>query len=97
MNNQSFEFEFSVRNPDRPQILRIMREAIGVEEVKWKDLTITNLNSVRDLMLTRYAQNSVQVYCSILKAFLNNVCDEVKLPTMRYAKALNNKRYKQTC
>ena len=87
----SFESEFVRRNPDRSQILRFMREAIGVTEVQWSDLTMTNLNEVRELMLKRLAQNSAQVYCSILKAFLNSVCDDVELPTMRFAKALKVK------
>lgn len=87
----SFEQEFERQNPQRFQVLRFMREAIGVKEVQWSDLTMTNLNSVRELMLGRLAQNSAQVYCSIIKAFLNNVCDDVKLPTMRYAKALKVK------
>lgn len=87
----SFEQEFTRQVKDRPQILRIIREAVGKKEVQWSDLTMTNLNEVRELMLERLAQNSAQVYCSIIKAFLNNVCDEVKLPTMRYAKALKVK------
>lgn len=92
MNNiLSFEQEFCRRNPNRIQILRFMREAIGVKEVQWRHLTLTNLTEVRDLMLKRLAQNSAQVYCSIIKAFLNNVCEDVELPTRRYAKALKVK------
>lgn len=87
----SFEQEFIRQTPNRIQILRFMREAIGVNEVQWSDLTLSNLNEVRELMLQRLAQNSAQVYCSIIKAFLNNVCEDVELPTMRYAKALKVK------
>ena len=87
----SFEQEFTKRNPERPQILRIMREAIGVNEVRYSDLTMTNLIAVRELMLERLAQNSAQVYCAIIKAFLNNICEDVELPTMRFAKALKVK------
>lgn len=87
----SFESEFTRQVEDRPQILRLMREAIGVSEVKWSDLTLTNLNAVRELMLEKLAQNSAQVYCSIIKAFLNSVCEDVKLPTLRFAKALKVK------
>jgi integrase len=87
----SFEQEFERANPGRIQILRFMREAVGVSEIKWSDLTLSNLNKVRELMLQRLAQNSAQVYCSIIKAFLNNVCEDVELPTMRYAKALKVK------
>lgn len=91
MKTLSFEQEFTRQVEDRPQILRLMREAIGKDEVQWSDLTLTNLNEVRELMLERLAQNSAQVYCSIIKAFLNNVCEDVKLPTLRFAKALKVK------
>lgn len=87
----SFEQEWTRRNPDRVHILRFMRKAIGVKEVNYGDLTLTNLTAMREYMLERLAQNSVQVYCSIIKAFLNNVCEEVELPTMRFAKALRVK------
>lgn len=86
----SFEQEWT-RAGNRPQILRYMREAIGVKEVSYSDMTLTNLNIVREYMMERLAQNSVQVYCSIIKSFLNNVCEEVELPTLRFAKALKVK------
>lgn len=87
----SFEQEFTRRNPRRVQILRFMREAIGVREVSYSDMTLTNLNLVREYMMERLAQNSVQVYCAIIRSFLNEVCEEVELPTLRYAKALKVK------
>lgn len=87
----SFEAEFTRRHPNRPQILRFMREAIGTDEVQYSDLTLTNLERVRDLMLERLAQNSAQVYCAIIKAFLNTISEEVELPTLRFAKALKVK------
>ena len=87
----SFEQEFTRQNPQRVQIIRFIREAIGVKEVQWNYLTLVNLNKVRELMLKRLAQNSAQVYCSILRSFLNNVCEDVELPTQRYAKALRVK------
>ena len=87
----SFEQEFVRRYKNRPQILRIMREAIGVDEVNYSDMTITNLEEVRNLMLSRLAQNSAQVYCAIIKSFLNSISEEVELPTLRFAKALKVK------
>lgn len=87
----SFEQEFTRRNPGRVQILRFMREAIGVGEVSYSDMTLTNLNLVREYMMERLAQNSVQVYCAIIRSFLNEVCEEVELPTLRYYKALKVK------
>lgn len=90
-NILSFEQEFVRQQPDRVQILRFMREAIGGKEIQWGDLTMLNLTKVRDHLLESLAQNSAQVYCAIIRAFLNNVCEDVELPTMRYAKALKVK------
>lgn len=87
----SMENEFIRRNPSRFPIIRFMREAIGVKEVNYSDCTLTNLENVRDLMLSRLAQNSAQVYCAIIKSFLNEVSEEVELPTLRFAKALRVK------
>lgn len=87
----SFEQEFVRRQPKRVHILRFMRQAIGVGEVQWSDLTVHNLTRVRDYLLSHLAQNSAQVYCAIIRAFLNEVCEDVELPTMRYARALKVK------
>lgn len=87
----SFEQEWTRRNPNRPQILRFMREAIGTDEVQYSDLTLTNLERVRNLMLESLAQNSAQVYCAIIKSFLNVISEEVELPTLRFAKVLKVK------
>lgn len=87
----SFEQEFTRKFPNRFNVIKYMREAINTDEVQYSDLTLYNLEKVRDLMLERLAQNSAQVYCSIIKAFLNDICEEVELPTMRYAKALKVK------
>ena len=43
----SFEQEFERSNPGRIQILRFMREAIGVDEVEWQHLTTLNLTKVQ--------------------------------------------------
>lgn len=91
MNILSFEQEFTRRQPDRVHILRFMREAIGVKEVQWSDITMTNLQEVRDYLMRILSPNSAHVYCAIIRAFLNNVCEDVDLPTKRYAKALHVK------
>lgn len=88
---KTLEQEFEHRFPTRMQILRLMREAIGVEEVKFEHMTLSNLEEVCRLMMERLAQNSAQVYCAIIKAFLNAVSEEVDLPTLRFAKALRVK------
>ncbi len=87
----SFESEWTRRYPSRVHVLRLMREAVGVKEVSYSDMTMTNLENIRSLMLSRLAQNSAQVYCAILKSFLNAVSEEVDLPTLRFARALRVK------
>jgi len=71
------------------QVLRYLREAAGVKEVNYKDLTLSTLSTFQDILLERLAQNSAQVYCAILKAFLGEIEEEVKLPTSKFRKALS--------
>lgn len=41
----SFQQEFVRQNSERIQIIRYMRDAIGVEKVQWSNLTLSNLCS----------------------------------------------------
>lgn len=92
MNILSFEQEFERSNPGRIQILRFMREAIGVKEVSWKDLTTLNLSKVRDYITDRYAGNTACTYLAILKAFLSRYKDEDIIPCTDPVKQLKAKR-----
>lgn len=76
----SFEQEFTKKTPDRVQILRFMREAIGVKEVRWKDLTTLNLSKVRKHIASKVSGNSPCTYMAILKAFLADYKDEGIIP-----------------
>lgn len=84
----SFEQEFTKKYPSRLQILRYLRLAAGVDEVNYSNLTFSVLEKFRDILSERLAQNSVALYCSILKAFLGYVSEEAELPTKKFAKAL---------
>ena len=88
----SFEQEFERTNPGRIQILRFMREAIGVKEVGWQDLTTLNLSKVRDYITERYAGNTACTYLAILKAFLGRYKDEDIFPCKDHVKELKAKR-----
>ncbi len=92
MNILSFEQEFERSNPGRIQILRFMREAIGVKEVSWKDLTTLNLSKVRDYITDRYSGNTACTYLAILKAFLSRYKDEDIIPCTDPVKQLKAKR-----
>ena len=84
----SFEQEFCKRQPKRVHVLKFIREVAGVKEVNYSDLTLSTLEATRNIMSERLAQNSAQVYCAILKAFLNDISEEVELPTKKFKKAL---------
>lgn len=92
MNILSFEQEFVRRNPGRVQILRFMREAIGVTEVEWKHITTLNLSKVRELICESVAGNSACTYLAILKAFLVTYIDENIFPCKNPHKELKAKR-----
>lgn len=88
----SFEQEFERTNPGRIQILRFMREAIGVDEVAWQDLTTLNLAKVREFISEKVAGNSAVTYLAIIKAFLSRYTDENIIPCKNPAKELKAKR-----
>lgn len=88
----SFEQEWMRTNPERIQILRFMREAIGVEEVNWQDITTLNLGKVRELICERVAGNSACTYLAVIKAFLASYIDENLFPCKNPHKELKAKR-----
>ncbi len=88
----SFEQEFTRRNPGRVQILRFMREAIGVREVQWTDITTLNLSKTREYICSNVAGNSACTYLAVLKAFLANYIDEKLYPCKNPYKELKAKR-----
>lgn len=70
-NILSFESEWVRRMPGRIQIIRFMREAIGVKEVKWDDLTAYNLSLVKDYICKRAgSSNTAVTYFADIKRFL---------------------------
>ena len=88
----SFEQEWVKYISDRIQILRFMREAIGVDEVSWQDMTTLNLAKVREFITEKVAGNSAVTYLAIIKAFLSRYTDENIIPCKSPAKELKAKR-----
>jgi len=88
----SFENEFVRRNPKRIQVLRFMREAIGVTEIEWSMITTLNLRKVRDHICESVAGNSACTYLAILKAFLAAYIDENLFSCKNPHKELKAKR-----
>jgi len=66
----SFEQEWIRQYPDRIAILRHMREAIGVKEVRWDDVTNVNLAEVARLIKRKCSGGTPQTYFAIIKSFL---------------------------
>jgi integrase len=71
----SFEQEWTREVPDRPNILRYMREAIGVNEVQWDDINARNMDKVKKLMKANLSGNSPQTYFAIIKSFCKKYGD----------------------
>lgn len=88
----SFEQEFIKQQPNRPQVLRFMREAIGKNEIQWEDMTSYNLSLVRTHICAKVAGNSACTYLGIIKAFLANYIDEKIYPCKNPYKELKAKR-----
>lgn len=88
----SFEQEFTKQQPNRIQLLRLMREAVGTDEIQWEDMTTYKLALIRDHITEIYAGNSAVTYLAIIKAFLSRYADEDIFPCKNPAKELKAKR-----
>ena len=87
-----FEQEFTRVKPGHVFLLRYMRDAIGVPEVQWSDLTTLNLSKVRDFIAERVTPNSLFTYMAELKAFLARYADEGIIPCKNPAKELKARK-----
>lgn len=88
----SFEQEFVRQKPNHVFLLRYMREAIDVSEVRWEDLTTLNLSRIRDYICELVTSNSACTYLAEFKAFLNRYKDEDLIPCKDVTKELKAKR-----
>ena len=72
----SFEQEFTRSFDDLAHILRHVREAIGVTETQWSDLTKVNLIRVANHIKTKVSSNSARTYFAVLCGFIHKYEDE---------------------
>ena len=77
---QSFEKEFLAEHPTKVFILKPMREALGVREVGWQDLTTLNLSRIREHICSQVSPNTSCYYLAVIKAFLGKYGEEGVLP-----------------
>lgn len=89
---RTFEKEFLRRHPERPQIVRFMREALKQEEVQWSDLTTSNLMDVADYFREIMSPNSARTYFAILSGFLNIYIEDGIVPCKKPGDVLRCKR-----
>ena len=90
-----FELMFKHKYPEREFLLKYMKAAIGKEEINYCDLTAVNLSDFVEYLKDSVSPNTAAAYCSILKAFLNFIDEEVELPTKKYAAILKVKKVPQ--
>lgn len=95
MKTLSFEQEFERRNPKRIQLIRFMREAIGVRETNWSDLTKVNLIKVADYIKDRVSPNSAKTYFAEITAFLHCYDEENIVPCKHPEDVLKAKKVPQ--
>ena len=95
MNILSFEQEWMRQKSGRIQIIRFMREAIGVSEVSWQDLTKINLIRVADYIKDRVSPNSARTYFAEIVAFLHCYDDEGIIPCKNPSEVLKCKKVPQ--
>lgn len=91
----SFEQEFERRNPKRIQLIRFIREAIGVRETNWQDLTKVNLISVAEHIKECVSPNSARTYFAEIAAFLHRYEDEGIIPCKNPSEVLKCKKVPQ--
>jgi len=88
----SFEQEWTKVNPGKPYMLRLMRDALGLDKVSWEDLSTSGLATIADYMDETVSRNSKFTYCAELKAFLNRYRDDGIVPCKDPSKVLKAKR-----
>ena len=71
----SFEKEFMETNPNKGSVLRYMREAMNVDEVRWCDITSSNMSKVSKVINRECSGNTPQTYISIIKSFLKKYAE----------------------
>lgn len=91
----SFEQEFTRSFDDLAHILRHVREAIGVTETQWSDLTKVNLIRVANHIKTKVSSNSARTYFAVLCGFIHKYEDEGIVPCRHPEEVLKAKKEPQ--
>jgi len=89
---KSFTAVFLAKNTNRPQVLRMMCEALDKKTIEWADLTRVNLVTITAYIKSQVAANSACTYLNIIKALLNEFSEEGIIPCKTFSSVLNGKR-----
>lgn len=68
---QTFESIFMMRSPGYGFLLPRMRAALGVDEVRFEDITSVNMLKFREYMMGEVANNSLKTYFAVIKSVIN--------------------------
>lgn len=88
---KSFVGAFIYKHPDRPQIVRMMCEALDRPTIAWEDLTKVNLATITEYVKSNVAPNSACTYLNIIKALLNEYSEEKVIPCKSLTGVLKGK------
>lgn len=89
---KSFTAVFLAKNTNRPQVLRMMCEALDRNTIEWADLTKINLATITTYIKSKVAPNSACTYLNIIKALLNEYSEEGIIPCKSLTGVLNGKK-----
>lgn len=70
---ETFESIFMMHSPDFEFLLKRMRAALEVDEVRFEDITSLNMIKFREYMMGEVSNNSLKTYFAIIKSVIN-VC-----------------------
>ena len=89
---KGFVGAFITKNPTRPQVVRMMCEALHKDIIRWEDLTKVNLATISEYVKSVVSPNSSCTYLSLIKALLNEYSEEGVIPCKNFSSALGSKK-----
>lgn len=89
---KTFVGAFITKNPTRPQVVRMMCDALQKDAIRWQDLTKINLATITEHIKASVAPNSACTYLALIKALLNEYSEEGVIPCKSLTGVLSGKR-----
>ncbi|PTL34640.1 hypothetical protein C7120_09065 [Prevotella sp. oral taxon 376] len=89
---KGFVGAFITKYPTRPQVVRMMCEALHKGTIRWQDLTKVNLATITEYIKANVTPNSACTYLALIKALLNEYSEEGVIPCKSFTSVLNGKK-----